>query len=90
MIVRDGGYQVAWVGFAEADAKSDVKTVAIASDEKDGHARIAWAAQGGEQMATAIRTGEPAVCKDFNAATATGRGATKRSVSATGPASPCR
>jgi len=72
VIVRDGGYQVAWVGFAEADAKSDVKTVAIASDEKDGHARIAWAAQGGEQMATAIRTGEPAVCKDFNAATAIG------------------
>ncbi len=51
---------------------SDVKTVAIASDERDGHARTAWAAQGGDQMAAAIRTGEPAVCKDFNAATAVG------------------
>ena len=72
VIVRDGGYRVAWVGFAGADAESEVKTIAIASDEEDRHARIAWAAQGGEQMAAAIRTGEPAVCKDFNAATAAG------------------
>jgi PAS domain S-box-containing protein len=68
VMVRDGGYRVAWVGFADG-AESDVKTVAIASDERDGHARIAWAAQGGEQMAAAIQTGEPAVCKDFRAAT---------------------
>jgi PAS domain S-box-containing protein len=67
VMVRDGGYRVAWVGFAGAE--SDVKTVAIASDETDGHARIAWAAQGGEQMAAAIETGEPAVCKDLRAAT---------------------
>ena len=72
VIVRDGGYRVAWVGFAEGDAESDVQTIAIASDEEDRHARIAWAAQGGEQMAAAIRTGEPAVCKDFSAATAAG------------------
>jgi PAS domain S-box-containing protein len=72
VIVRDGGYRVAWVGFAGADSESDVKTMAIASDEEDRQARIAWAAQGGEQMAAAIRTGEPAVCKDFNAATAAG------------------
>jgi len=72
VIVRDGGYRVAWVGFAEGDAESDVQTIAIASDEEDRHARVAWAAQGGEQMAAAIRTGEPAVCKDFSAATAAG------------------
>jgi PAS domain S-box-containing protein len=72
VMVRDGGYRVAWVGFAEGDTESDVKTVAIASDEQDGHARIAWAAQGGEQMAAAIRTGEPAVCKDFRASTVSG------------------
>jgi PAS domain S-box-containing protein len=72
VMVRDGGYRVAWVGFAEAGAESDVKTVAIASDEEDADARIAWAAQGGEQMAAAIRTGEPAVCKDFRAAGSSG------------------
>ena len=72
VMVRDGGYRVAWVGFAEADEESDVKTVAIASDEQDGHARIAWAAQGGAQMAAAIRTGEPSVCKDFRGSTLSG------------------
>jgi len=72
VMVRDGGYSVAWVGFSEADATSEVKTVAIASGEKDGAARIAWATQGGEQMAAAIRTGEPAVCKDFRASTVSG------------------
>ncbi len=72
VMVRDGGYRVAWVGFDEAGAESDVKTVALAPDEKDHEARIAWAAQGGEQMAAAIRTGEPAVCKDFGASTVSG------------------
>jgi PAS domain S-box-containing protein len=65
VMVRDGGYRMAWVGFAETGAEAGVRTVAIASDEQDSEARIAWAAQGGGQMAAAIRTGEPAVCHDF-------------------------
>src|SRR4029434_5981376 len=68
VMVRDGGYRVAWVGFDEAGAESNVKTVAIASDETDGDARIAWAAQGREEMAAANRTGDAAVCYDFRAA----------------------
>ena len=72
VMVRDGGYRVAWVGFDEAGAEAAVKSVAIASDETDREARITWATQGGEQMAAAIRTGEPAVCKDFGASTVSG------------------
>jgi PAS domain S-box-containing protein len=72
VMVRDGGYRVAWVGFAESGFESAVRTVAIASDEIDGASRIAWATQGGGQMAAAIRTGEPAVCADFHAAGAAG------------------
>jgi PAS domain S-box-containing protein len=72
VMVRDGGYRVAWVGLAEAGAESGVQTVAIAPYEPDGHARIAWASQGSGQMAAAIRTGEPAICHDFRAANAAG------------------
>jgi PAS domain S-box-containing protein len=72
VMVRDGGYRVAWVGFADAGGETDVKAVAVSSGETDSPARTAWAAQGGEQMAAAIRTGEPAVCKDLRAATGAG------------------
>ena len=72
VMVRDGGYRVAWVGFAESGSESGARSVAIASDEQDGHDRIAWAAQGSGQMAAAIRTGELAVCRDFRAANAAG------------------
>jgi PAS domain S-box-containing protein len=77
VMVRDGGYRVAWVSFADAGVESDVNTVAIASDETDSQARIAWAAQGREQISAAIqtaaiRTGEPAIINDFRAATVGG------------------
>jgi PAS domain S-box-containing protein len=67
VMVRDGGYRVAWVGFAGAGGEAEVKAVAIAAEESDSQVRTAWAGHGGEQMAAAIRTGEPAVCKDFRA-----------------------
>jgi signal transduction histidine kinase len=72
VMVRDGGYRVAWVGFAETGAESRVQTVAIASDDREGYARIAWAAQGSGQMAAAIRTCKPAICEDFRAPNAVG------------------
>ena len=71
-MVRDGRYRIAWVGFAEPDSEASVRTVALASDEEDGDARIAWATQGVGQMAAAIRTSEPALCNDFQATPAAG------------------
>ena len=72
VMVRDGRYRIAWVGFAEPDSEASVRTVALASDEEDGDARIAWATQGVGQMAAAIRTSEPALCNDFQATPAAG------------------
>ena len=70
VMVRDGGYRLAWVGLAEAGAESGVRTAAIASDTEDGDARLSWAALGTEHLAAAIRDGEPAICPDFRAANA--------------------
>ena len=69
VMVRDGGYRVAWVGLANAGPESGVQTVAIASDDQGG-ASIAWAAQAGDVMVTAIHGGEPAVYHDLRAVAA--------------------
>ncbi len=67
-VIKAGGYRLAWVGFAENDAEKTVRTVA-ADGFEDGYlqsARITWAdnARGNGPTGTAIRTGQPAVCRD--------------------------
>ncbi len=72
VMVRDGRYRMAWVGFADAGAEPRVQAVALPADQADAPARTAWAHHGGDQMAAAIRSGEGAVCHDFRAVTTGG------------------
>jgi PAS domain S-box-containing protein len=72
VMVRDGGYPVAWVGFADSEAESGIQTVAIASEDRDGGASLAWAARASQLLVTTIRTGEPAICHDLRAVDTTG------------------
>jgi PAS domain S-box-containing protein len=65
--VREGGYRMAWVGFAEPDAGKSVRPVAYAGFE-NGYlqiARISWedTERGRGPMGTAIRTGRPVVAR---------------------------
>jgi PAS domain-containing protein len=67
IIVEDGGYRLAWVGFAERDETKTVRPVAQAGFE-DGYletVNITWAdsERGRGPTGTAIRTGEPAICR---------------------------
>jgi PAS domain S-box-containing protein len=69
VVVKHGGYRMAWVGFAIADDKQSVRPVAHAGFE-DGYLAVApvtWsdASTGGGPTAAAIRTGRPAVSHDF-------------------------
>jgi len=61
VMVRDGGYRVAWVGLPETGAGSRIQTAAIASDDRDRDARLAWADQGSGLITVAISTREPAI-----------------------------
>jgi PAS domain S-box-containing protein len=72
VMVRDGGYRVAWVGLADAAPESGVRTVAIASDDQAGGAPIAWAAQACDLMVTAIQSGGPTVYHDLRSVEAAG------------------
>jgi PAS domain S-box-containing protein len=72
VMVRDGRYRIAWVGFAAAAVKPRVKAVAVAAYEPDPQLRSAWAERGGDQMTDAIRSSEMAVCHDFRAADSSG------------------
>jgi signal transduction histidine kinase/CheY-like chemotaxis protein len=68
VIVRDGGYRMAWVGFAEHDPAKTVRVAAVEGHE-EGYLRslnITWAdmERGRGPTGTAIRTGRPAVCRD--------------------------
>jgi len=69
VIVRVGGYRLAWVGLAEHDRKKTVRPVA-----HDGEAdhyldkpKITWldSRRGRGPASTAIRTGKPAVLRDL-------------------------
>jgi len=69
LIVDSGGYRLAWVGFAEQDEMKSVCPVAQAGFE-DGYLEavdITWAdtERGRGPTGTAIRTGEPTVCKNI-------------------------
>ena len=69
ILVGEGGYRMAWVGFAEQDADKTVRPVAHAGVE-EGYletSRISWAdtALGRGPTGTAIRTGRPSVCQNM-------------------------
>jgi PAS domain S-box-containing protein len=68
IIVEAGGYRMAWVGYAEADANKSVRPVAQTGFD-EGYVEklnITWAdkARGRGPVGTAIRLGEPAVVRD--------------------------
>jgi len=69
IIVEDCGYPMTWIGFAEDDPMKTVKPVAQAGFESDylKTVRISWSDNefGYGPTGTAIRTGEPSVCKNI-------------------------
>jgi PAS domain S-box-containing protein len=71
ILVRSGGYRMAWVGYAENDEGKSVRPVAHAGFE-EGYlqtANITWADTEGGRGPTgaAIRTGKPVVARDVQA-----------------------
>jgi PAS domain S-box-containing protein len=73
LIVEQGGYRMAWVGFAEAD-----KSVRIASSagDDDGYlakAKVTWDdnEHGRGPIGVAFRTGQLVVCNDFQTSATT-------------------
>lgn len=69
IIVRMGGYPMAWVGYAEQDAFKTVRPVAHAGFEKDylKDVKITWAdtKRGRGPIGTAIRTGHPCLIQNI-------------------------
>jgi PAS domain S-box-containing protein len=68
IIVEVGGYRMAWVGYAENDAHKSVRPVAQTGFD-EGYVKklnLTWAdtARGQGPTGTAIRTGNPAICRD--------------------------
>ncbi|MBI5817629.1 MAG: PAS domain S-box protein, partial [Verrucomicrobia bacterium] len=68
-IVQEGGYRMAWVGFAEQDKKKTLRPVALAGYE-EGYiekGNFTWSdtEEGRGVGGTAIRTGRPAVCQNL-------------------------
>jgi PAS domain S-box-containing protein len=69
IIVEEGGYKLAWVGFREEDKKKTVRPVEQAGYE-GGYLEslhITWAndERGGGPTGRAIRTGEPSIARDI-------------------------
>ncbi len=69
VIVEQGGYRMAWVGFAENDAKKSVR-VAAGAGYNEGYLeqlRLTWAdtEEGQGPTGIAIRTGRLVICNDF-------------------------
>jgi PAS domain S-box-containing protein len=69
IIVEEGEYRLAWVGFAEQDEKKTVRPVAQAGFE-EGYletTKITWAdtERGRGPTGTAIRTGKPSICQNM-------------------------
>ncbi len=62
LIIEEGGYRMAWVGYAEHDEVKTVRPVAQCGDDHDylGVVGIRWSdtEQGGGPTGTAIRTGK--------------------------------
>jgi PAS domain S-box-containing protein len=68
VIVKIGGERMAWVGFAERDARKTVRPVAAAGFRKDylKKASISWAdtPRGRGPVGMAIRTRQPSICQN--------------------------
>lgn len=68
LVVKVGGYRMAWVGYAEHDQKKNVRAVAESGFEAGylDAASITWAndTRGQGPTGTAIRSGKPCVCHD--------------------------
>ena len=69
IIIKTGKYRLAWVGFAEQDAEKAVRPAAQAG-YTEGYidtVNITWAdtEHGRGPTGTAIRTGEPVICKNI-------------------------
>ncbi|MFA4884542.1 MAG: PAS domain S-box protein, partial [Desulfotomaculaceae bacterium] len=68
-IVDMGGYRLAWVGYLQADQQQTVQTVASAGKDDGYLAKLNITLQdpkrGQGPAATAIRTGQPVVTRDF-------------------------
>ena len=67
--VKDCGYKLAWVGFAENDRQKSVQPAAQAGYE-EGYLKkidISWAnnEKGRGPTGRAIRTGKPAICRNI-------------------------
>lgn len=69
LVVEQGGYRMAWVGFAEHDADKHIRVVAQYGDERDylGALKISWAdtEEGQGPTGTAIRTGKTDINQDY-------------------------
>lgn len=69
IIVEEGGYRLAWVGFAQFDDERSVKPIAQYGFEADylDTLRISWQEDeyGRGPTGTAIRTGKPSVCRNI-------------------------
>jgi len=69
IIVDEGGYRLAWVGFAEENEEKNVKPVAQAGYENGylNGIRISWSDSkfGRGPTGTAIRTGEPTIAREI-------------------------
>ncbi len=69
IITEDCGYAMVWIGFAENDENKTVRSVASAGFE-EGYleaTRITWADSefGRGPTGTAIRTGQPSICRNM-------------------------
>jgi diguanylate cyclase (GGDEF)-like protein len=69
LIVEQGGYRMAWVGYAEHNAEKAVRPVAHWGDDKNylGGIEVSWAdtEQGRGPTGTAIRTGQTDINQDY-------------------------
>ncbi len=69
ILVEEGGYRMAWMGFAEHDAAKSLRPVASAGVEEGYLAavKLTWAdtERGQGPGGVAVRTGQPAVCNNI-------------------------
>ena len=69
ILVEEGGYRMAWMGFAEHDAEKTLRPVACAGVEEGylASVKLTWAdtERGQGPGGVAIRTGQPSVCNNI-------------------------
>jgi PAS domain S-box-containing protein len=69
ILVEQGGYRMAWMGFAEHDAEKTLRPVAFAGAEEGylASVKLTWAdtERGRGPSGVAIRTGQPSVCNNI-------------------------